>query len=370
MLVKVACAALPEALLESELFGFERGAFSGASKAKPGRLEVADKGTLFLDDVDTLPIGIQAKLLRALQEGEVQRLGSNQLRHVDIRIVAATNRDLTIEIREGRFREDLYYWLNVVPLRLPPLRERREDIAPLVEHFIREEAPRLGREIRGIAAEALAELEKHSWPGNIRELRNVVQRAIVLSSEDVLRLSGPLAESGVASGSAKGDDARGASLAEDMRLFKRRSVQAALAKAGGDREAAAEALGLPRQVLARSIRELDLQAEASAPRGGKRAAEDRRVDVDVRLAEGPFLGPRADPQSDDDRGSPLEQQEPGEQTIGSDPVRKLPLVEELRGAAGGIVRCGYRHEASPDVWRAQPKTLEVSVPLSSSCRSA
>lgn len=273
MLVKVACAALPEALLESELFGFERGAFSGASKAKPGRLETADKGTLFLDDVDTLPMGIQAKLLRALQEGEVQRLGSNQLRHVDIRIVAATNRDLLGEVREGRFREDLYYRLNVVPLRLPPLRERREDIPALVEHFIREEAPRLGREVRSIGAETLAELQRHSWPGNIRELRNVVQRAIVMSEGDVLRLSGPLGgpDTG-AVGGATVEEPRGSSLAEEMRLFKRRSVRAALRKTGGDREAAAESLGISRQTLARFIRELDLQAEASAPAGRKRAA--------------------------------------------------------------------------------------------------
>lgn len=273
MLVKVACAALPEALLESELFGFERGAFSGASKAKPGRLETADKGTLFLDDVDTLPMGVQAKLLRALQEGEVQRLGSNRLRHVDIRIVAATNRDLLAEVREGRFREDLYYRLNVVPLRLPPLRERREDIPALVEHFIREEAPRLGREVRGIGAETLAELQRHSWPGNIRELRNVVQRAVVLSDGDVLRLSGPLGGADADSASDEAvEELRGSSLADEMRLFKRRSIRAALQKAGGDREAAAEALGVSRQTLARFIRELDLQAEASAPAGRKRAA--------------------------------------------------------------------------------------------------
>ncbi len=272
MLVKVACAALPEALLESELFGFERGAFSGAVKAKPGRLETADKGTLFLDDIDTLAIGIQAKLLRALQEGEVQRLGSNLLRHVDIRIVAATNRDLMAEVREGRFREDLYYRLNVVPLHLPPLRDRREDIAPLVEHFLREEGPRFGRELRGIAAETLVELKRHSWPGNIRELRNVIQRAVVLSEGDILRLPGPLGGSGSDSPAAAPDESEGSSLADDMRRFKRRSVRAALVKSAGDRDAAATALGVSRPTLARLIRELDLPVELSRSRGRKRAA--------------------------------------------------------------------------------------------------
>ena len=272
MLVKVACAALPEPLLESELFGYERGAFSGASKAKAGRLETAHRGTLFLDDVDTLPLGIQAKLLRALQEGEVQRLGSNHLRHVDLRIVAATNRDLSEEVREGRFREDLYYRLNVVPLHLPPLRQRREDIPLLVEHFLREEAPRLGRELTGVSSEAMAEMERHSWPGNIRELRNVVQRAVVLSEGDVLRLPGPLGERGTAPLPVDSDEPRGSTLAEEMRLFKRRSVRAALQRAGGDRARAAEDLGVSRQTLTRFIRELDLQADASPPPAKSRAA--------------------------------------------------------------------------------------------------
>src|SRR4029453_12523876 len=160
-LVKIACAALPEPLLESELFGHERGAFTGAVGRKAGRFEVADGGAIFFDDVDTLPLGVQAKLLRAIQEGEVQRLGSNELRTVDVRVVAATHRDLLAEVRAGRFREDLYYRLNVVPLRTPPLRERADDIPLLVEHFVHQDGPRLGRSVRAVSAETIEALRAY-----------------------------------------------------------------------------------------------------------------------------------------------------------------------------------------------------------------
>lgn len=267
MLVKVACAALPDTLLESELFGYERGAFTGATTAKPGRFEIADGGTLFLDDVDTLNANVQAKLLRALQEGEVQRLGSNQIRKVDVRIVSATNRDLVAEVRAGRFREDLYYRLNVVPLQLPPLRDRVEDIPRLVEHFIRQESPRLGREVKSVAAETMTALQKHPWPGNIRELRNVIQRALVLSEDEVLRLSGPLEGGGVPSGAGGAPDpADGVPLAEQVRTFKVRVIRAALDRAGGNQRIAAEALGMHRQSLTRMIRDLGLQEPTRAPR--------------------------------------------------------------------------------------------------------
>ena len=163
---------------------------------------MADGGTLFFDDVDTLPLGVQAKLLRALQEGEVQRVGSNALRQVDVRIVAATNKDLLAEVRAGRFREDLYYRLHVVPIRLPPLRERREDVPLLVQHFIEREGPRLGRSIPAVAAETMEELQNYSWPGNIRELRNVIERALVMANDDVLQLPGPLRGDAALTGAA------------------------------------------------------------------------------------------------------------------------------------------------------------------------
>ena len=257
-LVKIACAALPEQLLESELFGHERGAFTGAVGRKAGRFEVADGGTIFFDDVDTLPLGVQAKLLRALQEGEVQRLGSNELRRVDVRVIAATNRDLLADVRDGRFREDLYYRLNVVPLRIPPLRERREDIALLVEHFIRQDGQRLGRStVRAVSSEALEALRAYAWPGNVRELRNVIQRALVLSRGEVLRLPGPL--DAVTTTTAAATTPSATSLAEQVRELKVRLIRSALADSSGNQRLAAERLGMHRQSLTRMIRDLGLQ---------------------------------------------------------------------------------------------------------------
>jgi len=256
-LVKVACAAIPETLLESELFGHEKGAFTGAAARKLGRFEVADGGTLFLDDVDTLPLAIQAKLLRALQEGEVQRLGSTELRHVDVRIVAATNKDLLAEIEDGRFREDLFYRLNVVPIRIPPLRERREDIPRLVHHFLAQESAKLGRETRGITEEAMAQIVAHDWPGNVRELRNAVERAIVMSPGDVVRLAGPLGEGRTRSAKAV-DPLEGRPLAERVRAFKIELISRTLAQCGGHQRKAAERLGLHPPSLSRMIRELGI----------------------------------------------------------------------------------------------------------------
>ncbi len=260
-LVKIACAALPEPLLESELFGHERGAFTGAVGRKPGRFEVADGGTIFFDDVDTLPLGVQAKLLRAIQEGEVQRLGSNEVRRVDVRVVAATNRDLLSDVRAGRFREDLYYRLNVVPLRIPPLRERKEDIPLLVEHFIHQDAPRLGPAVRAVSAEALEALRAYSWPGNVRELRNVIQRALVLCRDEVLRLPGPLetGASGTTVAAEGSPPASATALADQVRDLKVRLIRDALAASGGNQRLAAEQLGMHRQSLTRMIRDLGLQ---------------------------------------------------------------------------------------------------------------
>ncbi len=253
-LVKIACAALPEPLLESELFGHERGAFTGATGRKAGRFEVADGGTIFFDDVDTLPLGVQAKLLRALQEGEVQRLGSNEVRRVDVRVVAATNRDLLGEVRAGRFREDLYYRLHVVPIRIPPLRERVQDIPLLVEHFVQQDGPRLGRTVRAVSAETMEALRAYPWPGNVRELRNVIQRALVLCRDEVLRLPGPLEAAPATPASLPA-----AALAEQVRDLKLRLIRSALAESGGNQRIAAERLGMHRQSLTRMIRDLGLQ---------------------------------------------------------------------------------------------------------------
>ena len=192
--VKLNCAAIPFDLLESELFGHERGAFTGAISQKIGRFEMADRGTLFLDEIGDLPVGLQPKLLRVLQEQEFERLGSGRTHRINIRLVAATHRDLTEMVRRNRFRSDLYYRLNVFPVSLPPLRERRSDIAPLVTHFVEVYAQRMGKEITRIPEETLAAFVSHSWPGNVRELQNLVERAVIRSKGGVLPNPFPIAE--------------------------------------------------------------------------------------------------------------------------------------------------------------------------------
>ena len=184
--IKLNCAAIPLDLLESELFGHERGAFTGAIAQKIGRFEMADKGTLFLDEVGDIPPALQPKLLRVLQEQEFERLGATRTHQVDVRLVAATNRNLAEMVNDGEFRSDLYYRLNVFPIMLPPLRERREDIPALVTHFVEILGRRVGRQIKHIPPETMAELSLYHWPGNIRELQNLVERAVILSNYGVL----------------------------------------------------------------------------------------------------------------------------------------------------------------------------------------
>jgi transcriptional regulator with GAF, ATPase, and Fis domain len=180
------CAAIPLDLLESELFGHEKGAFTGAIVQKIGRFEMADKGTLFLDEVGDMPPALQPKLLRILQEQEFERLGSGRTHKVDVRLVAATNRDLAKMVARGQFRSDLYYRLNVFPIMLPPLRERREDIPALVTHFVKMFSRRMGKQVDSIPPETMAAFQSYSWPGNIRELQNLVERAVILSQDGVL----------------------------------------------------------------------------------------------------------------------------------------------------------------------------------------
>jgi transcriptional regulator with GAF, ATPase, and Fis domain len=185
-LIKLNCAAIPLDLLESELFGHEKGAFTGAIAQKIGRFEMADKGTLFLDEVGDIPSALQPKLLRVLQEQEFERLGSGRTHKVDVRLVAATNRDLAEMVARGQFRGDLYYRLNVFPILLPSLRERREDIPALVTHFVKTFSRRMGKQIDSIPPETMAAFQWYSWPGNIRELQNLVERAVILSRDGVL----------------------------------------------------------------------------------------------------------------------------------------------------------------------------------------
>jgi len=185
--VKLNCAAIPLGLLESELFGHERGAFTGAVARKVGRFETADRGTLFLDEIGDIPLELQAKLLRVLQEGEFERLGSTQTQRVDVRLVAATNRDLADMVSKKQFRSDLYYRLNVFPIAVPPLRDRLQDIPLLVEHFVKTFSEQMGKQIREVPAEVMEALVSHSWPGNIRELQNFVERSVILSPGNVLR---------------------------------------------------------------------------------------------------------------------------------------------------------------------------------------
>ena len=184
--VAVNCAAIPSALLESELFGHERGAFTGAFAQKLGRFQVADRGTLFLDEIGDLPLELQPKLLRALQEKQFERLGGGHSVRIDVRVIAATNQDLGRMVQERKFRADLYYRLNVFPIALPPLRERRDDIAALVEHFVEKFAAQQGKTIEAIPDEVMAALERQTWPGNVRELQNVIERCVIMTTGRVL----------------------------------------------------------------------------------------------------------------------------------------------------------------------------------------
>ena len=187
-LIKVNCASIPKDLFESEFFGHIQGSFTGAVKDRVGRFQLANNGTLFLDEVAEIPSELQVKLLRVLQEGEIERVGEGLTRHVDVRVIAATNRDLEQEIRTGRFREDLYYRLNVYPIHVPPLRERRDDIAPLAHHFLAQAARKFGRDVAPLRIKHIMELEAYHWPGNVRELQNVLERAVITSTGTQLRI--------------------------------------------------------------------------------------------------------------------------------------------------------------------------------------
>jgi two-component system NtrC family response regulator len=249
-LIKVNCAALPENLLESELFGHEKGAFTGAVARRIGRFEQADQGTIFLDEIGDLSPSLQSKLLRVLQEKEFERVGSSQTLRVDVRVIAATNRNLEEAIRKGTFREDLYYRLNVVTLSLPPLRERKEDIPPLIEHFLRKYSRENRKTVAAVSREAKDLLMNYPYPGNIRELENIVERAVVLSRGDTITtqdLPLNLRESKVED--LMKDAARGRSLPETLEEIERLRITQALAKSRGVQTQAAEDLGISERVL-------------------------------------------------------------------------------------------------------------------------
>ena len=259
-LVKVHCAAIPAMLLESELFGHTRGAFTGAVREKPGLFEVADGGTIFLDELGEIPLDMQVKLLRVLQTGEVQRIGETRSRRVDVRVIAATHRDLELEVAQGRFREDLFYRLNVIPLLVPPLRLRGDDVLLLAQRFLERERTERGRtQVEGFAPEALAALRAHTWPGNVRELENAVERAAALAEGPLIGLD-DLPEA-VRGGSAPGGPSvalpEGVTLAEAERILIRRALDAA----GGNKKEAARRLGIG---LATLYRKLATEEDASA----------------------------------------------------------------------------------------------------------
>jgi transcriptional regulator with GAF, ATPase, and Fis domain len=287
--VAVNCAAIPSALLESELFGCERGAFTGAVAQTTGRFQAADGGTLFLDEVGDLPLELQPKLLRVLQEKQVERLGCGRAVHVDVRVIAATNQDLWRMVQERKFRADLYYRLNVFPIVLPPLRERKEDIPPLIEHFIRKFARRQGKSIECVPDEVIEVLQEHEWPGNIRELQNVIERAVIMTGGPVLQLET------AALRTQNSEFAPARTLAEAERAHITAALRETNWVVGGRRGAAAQ-LGLPRTTLITMMQRHGISRDTPGPRaanadravlampnGSARApygfhAEDRRYD--------------------------------------------------------------------------------------------
>jgi formate hydrogenlyase transcriptional activator len=257
--VRLNCAAIPLDLLESELFGHEKGAFTGAIAQKVGRFELADKGTLFLDEVGDIPPALQPKLLRVLQEQEFERLGSTRTHQVDVRLVAATNRNLMEMANRGDFRSDLYYRLNVFPVQLPPLRERREDIPELVAHFVEIYGRRMNRRIEHIPPTTMSALTSYQWPGNIRELQNLIERAVILSDDGVLPNPLPLtgAQPAIVSTAAT-------TLKESERSLIRRTLEEVRWVIGGPKGAAAK-LGLKRTTLIHKMQKLGISRPTFAP---------------------------------------------------------------------------------------------------------
>jgi two-component system response regulator AtoC len=265
--VKINCGAIPEGLLESEFFGHEKGAFTGAVARRTGRFEHADGGTLFLDEIGDLPLALQVKLLRVIQDREFERVGGNKTLHVDVRMVVATNRDLEAMVAAGTFRSDLYYRLNVVTLPVPPLRRRPADIPLLASHFLRKFATEHGRDIDGFDDHALAILQRYAWPGNVRELANAVERAVVMSTGNTLfaeDLPLPVVH---ASRPPAADEARPKTLKEQVREFETRVIIQALEQHQGNRSHTAADLGISRRALLYKLHEFNLDEGECASSG-------------------------------------------------------------------------------------------------------
>jgi two-component system response regulator AtoC len=260
--VAVNCGAIPEALLESELFGHRKGAFTDAVRDKRGLFEEATGGTLFLDEIGELPLALQVKFLRAIQEEEIRRLGDNREIPIDVRVVAATVKDLAAESKAGRFREDLFYRLNVLPVRLPPLRERREDIPLLVEHFVRRYAAKHGRGmgVEGVSPEAMEVLLAYAWPGNVRELENTIERAMVLC--DGPRIEASVLEERIKNAAQPARlplDAGEMSIKKTTRILEEELIRKALAATGGNRTNAAKLLEISHRALLYKIKEYGIE---------------------------------------------------------------------------------------------------------------
>ena len=260
--VRMNCAAIPEGLLESELFGHEKGAFTSAVSHRIGRFETAHRGTIFLDEVGEIPLSLQPKLLRVLQEHEFERLGSTRTMRVNVRVIAATNKGLNRLVENGQFRADLFYRLNVFPIELPPLRQRREDIPPLVSHFVEKAAERIRRPAPDIPPAAMAAMIDHPWPGNVRELENFIERAVILSSNGVLQI--PPLKANIQTAQAMRQECA------TLYNIEREHIIHVLETTGwviGGRHGAAAKLGLPRTTLISKMKRLEIAHERKTPSG-------------------------------------------------------------------------------------------------------
>ncbi|MEJ5357867.1 MAG: sigma-54 dependent transcriptional regulator [Desulfobacterales bacterium] len=259
-LIIVNCAALSETLIESELFGHERGAFTGAAQRRIGRFEQADGGTLFLDEIGDVSPAVQVKLLRLIQEGEFQRVGGNQTLRADVRLISATHQDLEAKIAAGAFREDLYYRLNVVSLSIPPLRERREDIPPLVDHFVTRFASENRKAVKGVSREAMDQLLKYDYPGNVRELENIIERAVVLARGELVTTEElPFGRVKAGGEAIPGVPPAGQTLRQAVESLERRMIAATLKETGGNQSRAADLLGLSERMLRYKLKKYGLK---------------------------------------------------------------------------------------------------------------